>query len=204
MCRLLLGRAGIILASFVVLVSVLGGLNGNLLAGSRVLFALGRDQLAPGSLARVHPRFHTPHLSILVLACWSSLLVLVTGWLIEHPLPVFQAGRWVIDVNPPRGKALFDVMSDYSMFGAAIFETLAVATVFVFRRRLPDVPRSYRCWGYPAIPALYVAIMLAVVAGMVIWQRAEAMVGIAFIAGGASIYLTAIRNRRLHQDEVPR
>jgi amino acid transporter len=193
MCRLLLGRAGVIFASIVVLVSVLGGLNGNLLAGSRVLFALGRDQLAPAALAQVHPRFHTPHLSILVLACWSSLLVLVTGWLIEHPLPVVRAGRWALDLNLPRGKALFDVMSDYSMFGAAIFETLAVATVFVFRHRLPDVPRSYRCWGYPAIPSVYVAIMLAVVLGMVIWQRAEAMVGLLFIAGGAGIYLLAIQ-----------
>jgi APA family basic amino acid/polyamine antiporter len=193
MCRRILGKAGVILASIVVLVSVLGGLNGNLLAGSRVLFALGRDRLAPAGLARVHPRFRTPHFSILVLACWSSGLVLGTGWLIDHPLPVFQAGRWTIDLNPPRGKALFDVMSDYSMFGAAIFETLAVATIFVFRRRSPDVPRTYRCWGYPAIPGLYVAIMLAVVLGMVMWQRAEAMVGLLFIGGGAAVYRVAIQ-----------
>jgi amino acid transporter len=202
MCRLLLGRGGVVLASIVVLVSVLGGLNGNLLAGSRVLFALGRDQLAPATLARVHPRFHTPHRSILALACWSSLLVVVTAWLIEHPLPVIQAGPWALDLNLPRGKALFDVMSDYSMFGAAIFETLGVATIFVFRRRLPDVPRSYKCWNYPAIPVFYVAIMLAVVLGMVIWQRAEAVVGLIFIASGASVYVTAIRKRRPRK-EVP-
>jgi amino acid transporter len=196
MCRLLLGRAGVVLASVVVLVSVLGGLNGNILAGSRVLFALGRDRLAPAALAEVHPRFHTPHRSIMVLACWSSFLVLVTGWLIEHPLPVIQVGRWTLDLNLPHGKALFDVMSDYSMFGAAIFETLAVATIFVFRHQLPHVLRSYKCWGYPAIPGIYVAIMATVVLGMVIWQRAEAIVGLAFMASGASIYVMAIRRRR--------
>src|SRR5262249_2234930 len=100
-----------------------------------------------------------------------------------------------IDLNPPHGKALFDVMSDYSMFGAAVFETLAVATIFVFRRRLPDVPRRYRCWGYPGIPGLYVAIMLAVVVSMIILQSSEGMTGLIFIASGATVYVIAIRKR---------
>ena len=49
-------------------------------------------------------------------------------------------------------KSLFDIMTDYAMFGAVIFETLGVATIFIFRRRLPNADRPYRCPGYPIVP----------------------------------------------------
>ena len=51
-------------------------------------------------------------------------------------------GAYVIDLNPPRDKPLFDMLTDFAMFGAVIFETLAVTTIFIFRKRRPDMPRA--------------------------------------------------------------
>ena len=90
-------------------------------------------------------------------------------------------------------------MTDFAIFGAVTFETLAVATIFVFRRRIPPTPenRPYRCWGYPVVPALYITII-----GLVLFnffanpeQRSEALVGIGFIGLGALVYLAVFRRR---------
>jgi basic amino acid/polyamine antiporter, APA family len=77
------------------------------------------------------------------------------------------------------------------MFGAVIFETAAVATIFVFRRRFPDQERPYRCWGYPVVPALYIGIMALVLVNMFLKQQTEAIVGVGFIASGAAVYYLA-------------
>ncbi len=67
----LLGPMGAAAAAAAVMCSVFGALNGNLLVGPRLLFAMGRDGMAPSALSKVHPRFHTPLVATLVLAAWS-------------------------------------------------------------------------------------------------------------------------------------
>src|SRR5262249_4075260 len=85
----LLGSLGAAADSARVLCSVFGALNGNLLVGPRLLYAMGEDGLAPRALGVVHPRYRTPALAIVVLAVWSSLQVVVValltwiGWLEE-------------------------------------------------------------------------------------------------------------------------
>ena len=186
-CSRLLGPIGAAAASAAVLCSVFGALNGNLIVGPRLLFAMGRDGLAPRSLERVHPRFHTPVQAIMVLATWSALLVLAGALLTANRLPTFEIAGKTIDVNVPRDKTLFDVMTDFAMFGAVSFETLAISTIFVFRRRHPDAPRSYRCIGYPVVPIVYICIMAAALVNMFQTQP-EALIGVGFIALGAGVF----------------
>jgi hypothetical protein len=69
-----------------------------------------------------------------------------------------------------------------------IFETLAVSTIFVFRRRLPTVERPYRCWGYPVVPIVYVSALALVATNMLVNQQLEAFSGVAFIGVGAIVY----------------
>ena len=170
------------------MMSVLGALNGNLLVGPRVLYAMSEDGLAPRFAARVHPRYRTPAWAILMLALWSALLVMAGTALAAYRLPVFHVKDLVVDLNVPEGKPLFDIMTDFAMFGAIIFETLAVSSIFVFRRRLRDVDRPYRCPGYPFVPALYVSILALVVVNTLLNQCAESAVGAGFIAVGAIVY----------------
>jgi amino acid transporter len=171
----LLGQIGGVIMSAAVMCSVFGALNGNLLVGPRTLYAMGEDGLAPRALGAVHARYHTPALAIVVMAVWSALLVLSVTFLTE--VGVLS-----------RGKSHFDVMTDFCMFGAVIFETLAVSTIFVFRRKLPHAERPYRCWGYPFVPALYLVLPALVLGNMFVNQQAEAAGGVAFILLGATVY----------------
>lgn len=195
----LVGPVGVLIASAIVMTSVLGALNGNILVGPRLLYAMGRDRLAPPSFALLHARYRTPALAIVVMSGWSALLVLCVGALTQYRLPVIPLGFTELDLNVPAGKSPFDIMTDYVIFGSATFETLAVATIFVLRRKVPPTPenRPYRCPGYPVVPALYVAIMGAVLVNMFVSpeQRTEALVGVGFIAAGAAVYAIFLRGR---------
>lgn len=197
-CLRLIGPVGSLLASAIVMTSVFGSLNGNLLVGPRLLFAMGKDGLAPAGLQRLHPAFGTPWVATAVLAGWSCIMVLGVSALTQFRLPVVPLGFADLDLNLPANKAPFDVVTDFAMFGAVAFETLAVASIFVFRFRLPTAVRPYRCWGYPLVPALYCVIMAAVLTNMFMTpeQRSEARIGLGFIAVGAAVYLLAYRGSR--------
>jgi amino acid transporter len=180
--QVLLGPAGAALASAAVMCSVFGALSGNLLVGPRVLYAMGEDRLVPPALGMVHPRYRTPALAILVMAGWASLLVVAVGALTELGA-----------LDPTRDH--FDVLTDFAMFGVVVFETLAVSTIFVFRWRLPDIDRPFRCWGYPVVPALYVLILTFVLVNMFYTKPEEALTGLGFIAAGLALYLVVLRRR---------
>jgi amino acid transporter len=177
----LLGSVGTILMSAVIMCSVFGALNGNILVGPRVLFAMGEDDLAPRFLGRVHPRYHTPAVAIVVLTAWSMLLVAaveiltLTGKLAE--------------------KKPFDVLTDFAMFGAVSFETMGVLSIFVFRRRYPKADRPYRCWGYPVTPALYVVLPALILGNFFVNQQLEAATAVAIILAGAGVYAAFVQRR---------
>jgi basic amino acid/polyamine antiporter, APA family len=196
--RRLLGPIGVAVAAAAVAISVFGALNGNLLVGPRLLYAMGQDRLAPPALAEVHPRFRTPVLATLVLAAWSCILVLAGAALSRYRLPEIPLGFTTLDLNVPKGKPLFDILTAFAIFGAVIFETLAVSTIFVFRWRYPQAERPYRCLGYPVVPAVYVCILAAVAANYFFSpsERFEALVGVGFIAVGAGVYFLLFRGTK--------
>lgn len=197
-CSRLLGPVGVLIASAIIMTSVFGALNGNLLVGPRLLYAMGKDGLAPRRLQELHPRFNTPALATFVLAAWSCTLVLGLGALLQSDLPLFDSGRFDV-ANKPIKKSPFDVVTDFAMFGATTFETLAVASIFVLRWKIPPTPenRPYRCPGYPVLPAIYVLILFAVVTNMFFSeQRSEALIGVGFIGVGALVYLLVFRGSK--------
>jgi basic amino acid/polyamine antiporter, APA family len=178
----LLGPAGRAAASGVVMCSVFGALNGNLLVGPRVIYAMGQDELAPKALHSVSPRFHTPALAILVLAGWASALILWVA-LMRASLPFLKLDE----------TTAFDVLTDYVIFGSIVFDTLAVVSIFVFRRTRPDAERPYRCWGYPVVPALYVILPGLILVNMVLEQTLQVVCGTLFVGIGAIVYLKWFR-----------
>lgn len=177
----LLGAVGGVLVSAAIMCSVFGSLNGNLLVGPRLLYAMGEDGLAPRALSAIHPRYRTPAWAIAIMGGWACLLVLAVG-------------AWTA-LREGDNKSIFDKLTDFSMFGAILFETLAVTTIFVFRRNMPDAPRPYRCWGYPWVPLVYLILPALVFGNMFVNQQEEAIAGVSFIAIGAVVYFMAIRNR---------
>jgi amino acid transporter len=202
----LLGPVGLLLASAAIMTSVFGSLNGNLLVGPRLLFAMGKDGLAPEALSKLHANYGTPFLAEIVLASWAILLVLGAGLLryfrdsINVQVDSLDAALWgsgAIQYFKVTDKALFDVLTDYTMFGAVAFETLAVASIFMCRRQYPvdKVQLPYRCWGYPVLPIIYVLVMAAVLCNMFYTQRTESLIAVGFIGLGGLVYYLVFGGR---------
>lgn len=186
-CRRLLGPWGLLAASAAIMLSVFGALGGNLLVGPRGVFALSRDGLAPGLFGRVHARYQTPLPAVLLMT--GVTVGFIYGVAAYTTMRPTAAGE-----KPP-----FDVLTDFIVFGAGVFELLAVATVYVFRRSHPPtvVKLPFRCPGYPVVPALFLVAMTAVYMNMlrVPESRNEALAGVAFIVAGAVLYATVYRQR---------
>jgi basic amino acid/polyamine antiporter, APA family len=127
---LVLGGLGASIVAAGMAVSMLVTLNGTIMSGARVPFAMARDRYFFSALAEVHPRFHTPSISIAVQAVLSILLLLLGG----------------------NFRQLFSL----AIFSEWLFYMIAGSTIFVFRRRDPALPRPYRAWGYPVVPILFV------------------------------------------------
>ena len=128
--QIALGRAGALLVSFGMALSMLVTLNGTIMSGGRIPFAVARDGYFFKALAEVHPRFHTPSLAIVVQAVLSILLLL--------------------------GGGSFKDFIELAIFAEWLFYMIAASTIFVFRAREPERHRAYRTWGYPVVPALFI------------------------------------------------
>lgn len=170
-CRALLGPVGGSVVAVGVMCSTFGAVNANVLTGPRVYFAMARDGLLPGSIHRIHERYQTPSNAILMQAGWTIVLILA-------------AYAWKGD---PR--EAFDVLTNYVIFGASVFYALAVAAVFVLRWRRPELPRPYRTWGYPVVPALYLLFFGAALASLLAVTPWESAAGTVLIAAGVVFYI---------------
>lgn len=180
----LLGPIGGAFAAGVVMCSVFGSLNGNILVGPRQLFAMGGDRLAPQALSVIHPTYKTPARAIMTYTIWSMILLF--------------AGALAVDLAVRAGKKMqdpFDLLTDFAMFGAVIFETLVVASIYVFRRTMPDAPRPYKCPGYPVVPAIYIVAFIGVLASYFVNREKalQAFSGVAFTLAGALVYALFLR-----------
>jgi len=207
-CKRLVGPAGAMAASLAVMMSVFGAVNGNILVGPRLPYAMAQDGLAPGVFARLHDRFRTPTFATALLALWSILMVLVLGVLLQTNRELFaqwelKDGSWVVKTNADGGTQVespFDLLTDFVIFGSVAFDTLAVVALFVLRRKHADRTAAlpYKCVGYPVVPAVYVLAMAAVMVSMVLadTMRWKVYVGLGFIAVGAGVYWLAFGRKR--------
>lgn len=152
--------AGNLVAAFTV-VSIAASVSAMIIAGPRVYFAMARDGLFPVAAGRVHPRFRAPVLAIVAQSIWSGVLVL-SGTLAQ--------------------------LVSYTGFALVLFSGVAVAALFVLRRREPDAPRPFRAWGYPWAPAIFVAACAVMVVNELWRNPGTSAAGVAIIAAGLPVY----------------
>ena len=155
------GPAGAAAGSIAAMISIFAALNGSILTGSRVPFAAARDGLFFRAAARVHPAFRTPGISILMMSVWSSILVL-------------------------SGK--YEDLYTYVIFASWILYAMATASVFVLRRKRPDLPRAYKTLGYPVVPFLFLMGAAILEISTLVHQPRESIAGIVLILIGLPFY----------------
>ena len=125
----LIGDVGLVVVTVLIMVSTLGSTHASTIIGARIAFAQSRDGLLFSFLSRIHPSFHTPYVALWVQGVLACIAVM---WL-----------------------QFFETLIEGFVFASWIFYGLAAVAVFVLRVRRPDLPRPYRCWGYPVVPLVF-------------------------------------------------
>ncbi|MGH8140430.1 MAG: amino acid permease [Steroidobacteraceae bacterium] len=165
----LFGGSGAAIIAAVVLVSTFSGLNGSMMTGPRIFFAMADRGLFFRSVARVSPRFQTPSIAIWLATALGVIYVLQND---------------------------FAQLADKFILGIWPFYALAVAGVFVLRRRRPELERPYRVLGYPAVPALFLLASLGMVVNALVTDPLNTGVTLAIIAAGVPAYFLWTLRRR--------
>jgi APA family basic amino acid/polyamine antiporter len=167
----LYGRAAAGAVTIAVLISIFAALNGSILSGSRVPYAMARDGLFFRTSAVVHPRFKTPGHSIVLLCLWSCVVVL-SGW--------------------------YDDLYNFVIFGSWILYLMTAVSVFVLRRKQPALPRPYHVIAYPLVPVLFSAVAVLLLVSTFHTRPRESLMGLALMALGIPFYFhwkrTAVKN----------
>lgn len=164
----LLGRAGAVFISAAVALSTFGSLNGSTMTGPRIFFAMAEDGLFFRGIAQVHPRFGTPARSIMLMAGLGTFYVYVRT---------------------------FAQLADQFVVGIWPFYAAGVVALFVLRRRLPDAVRPHRAWGYPWMPALFLAGAVFLLGNYLISEPLIFAADMALIASGVPVYWIWLRER---------
>ena len=156
------GTTGAYLMAIAILISTFGCNNGLILGGARVYYAMARDGLFFRTVARVHPKYRTPHVSLIAQAIWTAVLCI---------------------------SGSYSQLVDYAMFAVVLFYILTIVGLFRLRRTRPDAPRPYTALGYPILPAVY--ILMAVYFDVVLlrYKPQYTWPGLFIVLLGIPVYL---------------
>jgi APA family basic amino acid/polyamine antiporter len=156
-----LGPLAVSMTAVALMVSSFGALHASVLANSRIPFAMARDGLFFQSLARLSPRSNVPVRAILAQAAWASVLAL---------------------------SGSYDALTDSVIFASWLFYGLVTASLFVFRKTMPDAARPYRAWGYPVVPVIFLLVTAALLINTFVASPREAVRGAALLCAGLPLY----------------
>lgn len=162
------GPGGATFIAIAAMVSIFGFVNVTILATSRIVYAMARDGLFLDAAARVHPRWGSPHVAIVVMTAWSVALLLLTRG---------DIGTLLSGV----------VFADWIFFG------LGAASVFALRRLRPTAPRPYRVIGYPVVPAFFVVAAVAGITSSFYASWRMSLLGTAILLAGIGVFAATRR-----------
>lgn len=157
----LFGPVGGRLLAAAVLVSTFGCLSATILYSSRIYLPMARDGVFFRALAAVHPRYRIPGRSLWSQSLWALVLAL---------------------------SGSYEQLYTYTVFAAVVFHVATGAAVFVLRARRPELPRPYRVWGYPVVPALFLGASLLLVVNSLAERPLESLLGLGLLALGLPAY----------------
>lgn len=157
-----LGGPGLYLMAAAILISTFGCVNGLILSGARVYYAMARDGLFFHRAGLISPRTRVPVWALAMQGVWTAALTL-TG--------------------------TYGQLLDYVIFAALIFYVLTMIALFRLRTTRPEMPRPYRAWGYPVVPALYILAASGVALTLLVAKPVYTVSGLCLVILGIPVYL---------------
>jgi APA family basic amino acid/polyamine antiporter len=162
---------GAVLMAVLIMISAFGCMNGQLLSGARVYYAMARDGLFFRRAAALN-RARVPGTSLIMQGAWAGILVLIR----------------VYDPATGRYGNLYSNLLDYVVSAALLFYILTISGVFRLRRLRPETERPYRTWGYPLVPALYIVAAAVTLAALFVYRPATTIPGLVIVIIGIPVY----------------
>ncbi len=163
------GSAGGSLMAVAIMISGFGCSNGLILSGARVYYAMAKDGLFFRSVAKLHPTYKTPAVSLMVQMVWTCLLCISGSY----------------------GQLL-----DYIIFAVLVFYILTIVGLFVLRRTRPDAARPYRAVGYPVLPAIYIVMALFIDVVLLRYKPQYTWPGLIIVSAGHPGIFRAVEKSR--------
>lgn len=164
-----LGKSGASVVSIAAMISIFAALNGSILSGSRVPYAMARDGLFFERMSRINPYFRTPGACIVLLGVVSSIILL--------------SGR-------------YDELATLVIFPSWILYGMTAASVIVLRIKRPEMNRPYRVPGYPLVPIFFVLVAIALLYSTLLNSPRESGIGLVLIIAGLPFYFFWKRRRQ--------
>ena len=163
------GGPGGALMAIAIIISGFGCANGLILSGARVYYAMAKDGLFFRNVAKLHPTYKTPAVSLMVQMVWTCILCISGSY----------------------GQLL-----DYIIFAVLVFYILTIGGLFVLRRTRPDAERPYRAVGYPVLPAIYIVMALFIDVVLLRYKPQYTWPGLMIVLLGIPVYFLWSRNTR--------
>jgi APA family basic amino acid/polyamine antiporter len=163
-----LGGPAQALLAIAMTISALSAMNGSMLTGARVPYAVARDGLAPRLLARLSAGARVPAVAVLVQGALSCVLAL---------------------------SGTFDQLTDAVVFASWLFYALNAGSVLMLRRREPDRERPFRVPGFPVVPVVFVALAILLIANTIWTSPGPSALGLGMTALGGAVYAVFLRGR---------
>ena len=163
------GYQGVVFISILILVTTLGCTNATILASCRPYFAMAREGLFFSGAGKLN-QAHAPANSLLYQGIWACLLVL---------------------------SGTFDQLTDMIIFAVFIYYGATTLGVFILRKKMPDVHRPYKVWGYPVVPAIVVLFCVALFVNTIFARPREAAFGMILMLTGVPMYWWFTKKNRL-------
>jgi APA family basic amino acid/polyamine antiporter len=160
------GDMGSVLMAVLIMVSTFGCINGLCLSGARVYFAMAKDQLFFKQAEKLNKN-QSPQYALIIQAIWASLLTL---------------------------SGSYGDLLDYVVFAVLLFYILTVSALFVLRKKQADLPRPYKVFAYPYLPALYIIMASVICVSLLIYKPNYTYPGLAIVLAGIPVYF-GVRKR---------
>jgi basic amino acid/polyamine antiporter, APA family len=157
----MLGPVGLFAVAAAIMISTFGCVNGSILTGARLYYAMARDGLFFRACGKLSPTRHVPTTALIVGGIWTCLLTL---------------------------SGSYSQLLDYVIFATLIFYPLTIAGLFVLRKKRPDMERPYKAWGYPVVPIIYIVLALAIAVDLLIYKPAYTWPGLIIVLTGIPVY----------------